>query len=267
MRLYQTPGAECLTMIRHARSFLNDDIKAILSGEAERTGLNWESPLTPKGVDQAERIGKWLCSEASSCQLYHPLITSTQVRARITAGIVGNLLVKAMPNLFDDWEVSPELNERHFGLFNEVLNPEALRLFLESQTERSERPMSWKPLNGESLDQVLIKANSFLDKLSRAEGQPLIITSSWPIWAIRARIEDWGVEELGDNLADNSQYLGNCDGVQYRLGDFGESPFIWRRILHLDNLPESSESGWERVLAAKRRRSQDLLAATNRYRR
>lgn len=270
MRIHPSTCFSSLTLVRHAESHFNVAIRKILPGEVTTASPNWESPLTKHGENQAMLVGEWLgiCREGTC---YHPLITSTLVRSRMTAGIIGRALKAAHPDHFDDWEVVPELNERSFGLCHEVADQASLLYYLESQQSRLNQPLSWQPLGGESLDQVRVRASGFLNKLGQNQGgEPFVVASSWPIWAIRAQIEDWEPEELAAHLADPNQYLGYCDVVQYRAEGFGvindAGGYKWKRVIHYSNLPVSSSEGWERMEPSRSRTSEDLLSATKRYR-
>lgn len=271
MRVHPTTCFRALTLIRHAKSRFNEAISGVRSGQDNTAFPNWESPLTPEGENQARQTGAWLARKIEVPH-YDPLLVSTLVRSRMTAGIIGQGLANGFNKPFDDWEVVPDLNERNFGLCNEIAGLAPLLHYLESQKPRIDQPLSWQPLGGETLDQVRVRASGFLDRLNAGNSgrSPLIVTSSWPIWAMCAQIEDWEPEELERNLADPSQYLGHCDAVQYLAEGFGlindVDGYMWKRVVHFPNIPVSSEDGWERVARHRRRTSKSLLHTTERYR-
>jgi len=151
--------------MRHAHSLSQMD-KSVVVGRAA------EKPLSQKGILQAERFARY----ANTLGIER-IFSSTCIRAIQTAEAVSKAT---------GLNIQPDkrLIERSHGdlegkLKTEVYTPGLVRIIHSDQ-------LNWRPLNGESLEDVKSRLNSFLSDLSNLEQSPpvLVVTHLMVLWAL-----------------------------------------------------------------------------------
>lgn len=163
---------ENLILVRHGQSEGNVASKASREGNH----VYWEHPdfskrhsswwrLTNLGVKQAEMAGKWL--QANAPAEFDGYYVSAYTRAMETAAYLD------LPSA--RWFIEPRLREREYG-HDELLSHAEQALQLESIHARKTAPLYWRPLNGESIADCIIRVRNFLETLSREySGKQVIV--------------------------------------------------------------------------------------------
>jgi broad specificity phosphatase PhoE len=161
-----------LVMVRHGQSEGNVATKAARQGDnsyLERDGFRQrhssEWRLTELGIQQARQAGEWL--KANMDPVFDRYYTSPYVRPMETAAHLD------LPGA--EWLVEPLLREREYGK-EDLLSYEQHLQMQESARVKRENPLFWRPLNGESIADVIARWRWVLSTLHREmSGKRVII--------------------------------------------------------------------------------------------
>ena len=144
-----------LILVRHGES----------SGNRERIYATapHELPLTELGYAQAQAAARRIA------QSFNPklVVSSTYVRASESARIISGILGVPL-------KVMPDLHEREIGSFR----GRPYDSFLQEPDYDPARPWAWKPLGGESYEDVQARVGPILDQLAAAHaGEDIVVVS------------------------------------------------------------------------------------------
>lgn len=175
-----------LVLVRHCASIGNEAYERSKEGdhshytEQFRQLPNWAWPLSEKGRQQARATGAWVEKHFSAFSGYY---CSPFVRTSETAGLLG--LQAAC------WEPDNLLRERFWGEADfRVPENERWEAFKKELEGRGHDPAYWRPPGGESLADLELRVEHFLDKVHRAwpNGRALVVTHRDAMLAFGARI-------------------------------------------------------------------------------
>jgi broad specificity phosphatase PhoE len=169
--------------------------------------------LTLLGVGQGEQAGKILRSVGSNFSL---LVTSTYVRA------IETLLATGFEGAV---EVTPLLDERSVGDLETVLSSEFYRLYPDADSASRYKETRWRPPNGESMRDVLVRVLLFVEHLKTldgGDGHVLCIThsrvmASYMWWA--EQLENHEVPGTANTADDVHRNITNGQIIQYGWED------------------------------------------------
>ena len=118
-------------------------------------------PLTPRGRLQAHTAASWMAARYSPIQV----VTSPYQRARETASIIAEVL--QLPIV-----VEMDLRERDYGLLA------GLAYATPRPGYDRERYWTWRPDDGETLEEVLVRVGAVLDRIAEAapEGDVIVVS-------------------------------------------------------------------------------------------
>lgn len=123
-----------------------------------------DSPLTPRGIAQAEALAARLSVESFS-----KLYSSDLGRASSTARIVGR-------DTGRDVSLDPRLRERNFGIFQGLTEAEIEADYPEDYRRFSGENADYRIPRGESAREFLIRATSCLDELAaQHRGESIVV--------------------------------------------------------------------------------------------
>jgi broad specificity phosphatase PhoE len=144
-----------LILVRHGESSGNRDRIYALSPH--------DLPLTELGYRQAQQAAQRIAER------FQPrlVVTSIYRRASETARIIAEFL--GQPREFE-----PNLHEREFGAYR----GRPYDSFLAEPDYDPERPWAWKPLGGESYEDVRARVGPILDRLAAAHSDKDIVVVS-----------------------------------------------------------------------------------------
>ncbi|MFF5407863.1 histidine phosphatase family protein [Streptomyces misionensis] len=146
--------------------------------------------LTPRGFLQS----LWLRQTLADLTGPDPVVRTSQYRRALDTATL------ALPGL--PYEVTPLLNEQHYGVATYMTKQELYATYPEGAEDRQTRKHLWTPpgAGGESLaDGVLRRATAFIAGLHTASGTNVVaFTHHTVILALRAVLERRPVSELVD---------------------------------------------------------------------
>lgn len=239
-----------LVFVRHCESIGNEAYERSKKGDHSRYTPefrqlpNWAWPLSERGRQQARATGNWLQENYARFSGYY---CSPFVRTTETAGLLG--LAEAT------WEPDSLLRERYWGDADfRVPENERWEAFRKELEGRWHDPAYWRPPGGESLADVELRVELFLDKLHRAwpNGSTLVVTHRDAILAFAARVApkpltQWRRELLSKDPRDQ---INNGQIIHYsrRHPGTGEisARFSWFRSVCPWDL-ERSNNEWESI--------------------
>jgi NAD+ kinase len=152
-----------IVLVRHGQSEGNLAVHASKRGDdshvlhpefAKRHSSWWH--LTDLGIEQAKMAGEWVTANIGS--EFGRYYTSAYTRAMQTAGHMG------LPDA--RWYIEPRLRERERGR-EDLLTWADHQANVESIRERASAPLYWRPMNGESIADCMIRVRNVLDTLAR----------------------------------------------------------------------------------------------------
>jgi broad specificity phosphatase PhoE len=182
-----------LVLVRHGESDGNkamNDAKrgdpTLLSSPEFRAihPAHWQ--LTERGIAQARTAGDWIKENLS--EVFDRYYASSHVRALQTAGYL------ELPDA--SWFVEPLLRERERG-HEDLVTPDQRDAFQESARLRRLAPLLWRPLNGQSLADLILQLRFLLDTLHRecADGQVIVVCHGETMEAFWVLLERLSEEE------------------------------------------------------------------------
>ncbi len=179
---------EDLVFVRHGESEGNIAFKNSREGGGSyfteefllRHNSDWR--LTDKGIEQAKIAGQWIQENMDSKKI-DKYYTSEYLRAMETAGYM---------NLTDaNWFSNFYLRERDFGDLDYYSSSERELIFKRDLEYKKSNDFFWIPPNGESMAQLCLRADRFLDTLHRecSDKQIVVVCHGDLMWAFRIIIE------------------------------------------------------------------------------
>ncbi len=141
-----------LLLIRHAES------------EGNRDGVFTATPLVPlteRGQEQARAAARWMRGRHAAARV----VSSPFVRARQTADIIAKELGVPIVN-------EEDLRERDYGQLA------GLAYTTPRPGYDRERYWTWRPDGGETLEEVLVRVGSVLDRVAAAAGDDDVVVVS-----------------------------------------------------------------------------------------
>lgn len=244
-----------LVVVRHGQSEGNaakrlseaGDNRAFTQAFRERHSSSLR--LTPKGVDQAKRAGRWIFQNLDSFGVgedFGRYYVSEYVRAKETAAHLD------IPGA--RWYTDPYLRERDWGDLDICPEDERKERFGTELRVRNNEPFFWKAPNGESLADMCLRLDRVLDTLHRecSNKRVLMVCHGEVMWGLRMRIERIPQKRFRDLLFSQDSYdrIYNCQIMHYtrRDPDDGtEHPYVgWMRMIRpVESKPWVSD--WQRI--------------------
>ena len=216
-QLSQIKHIQELVIIRHGEAELNvAQREAIRNGHARFDGTirQTESPLTQKGILQAEATGRFLANESP----FYRVFVSPFLRTMQTAEI----LAKHLPYPAEI-RIEERVRERESGIFA-GLTRRAIRERYPEEFERNEREGRYyfRPLGGESYPDVNMRVQSFLTSMKHNfPGQRILVVShAVVIWCFRRVLERLSERDLVSLLEHPDNEIGNASVTTY-IADAG----------------------------------------------
>jgi broad specificity phosphatase PhoE len=201
-----------LVVVRHAEStgnIISRDERALLDDP------NHAYPLTPRGVDQARRIGK----EIRVCygrEYFETSFHSTFKRSMQTLDVI-----RAESDLSSRIVEDARLDEKWDGIFHD-LTAERIETRYPEQQALYHRTgyYHFRAPGGEDCIDVEMRIRSFFADVARVSSGPILILGhgSW-MMVLRRLLEGWTVPEFVKNKRDNPP--PNCGLFEYARGKNG----------------------------------------------
>ncbi len=230
-----------LILVRHGESEENHAhnlARESANLPAYQSGRN--SRLTKKGQEQAKAAGKWIKGNAPSMSHY---FTSEYVRASETAAYLG--LEEAR------WSKEFALREREWGELEKLTSHE--RRVLEGRKADS---FYWIPSGGESMAQLCLRINLFLESLTKKDMPgAIVVCHGEVIWAFRVLLErmpldKWYKVDWSEHPYD---HIYNCQILHYtrrhdpqKLNSAPGETMAWMRSINPWDITLSSNQ-WEQI--------------------
>lgn len=218
--------------------------------------------LTDKGIYQAQQAGQWIRDNFPLP--FARYITSEYIRAQETAGHL---------DISSGWFTSFLLRERDWGDMDVLPFRERKERFDEHMRKREIDSFYWKPPNGESMADLVLRLRWELDTLHRecAGQQVVIVCHGEVMWGFRILLERMAQTrflEL-DQSRNPHDRIHNCQVLHYSRRDprSGQiSPHMnWMRSVCPSDTSLSSNN-WQPIVR-QRFSSQDLLERAQRVER
>ncbi len=225
----KTQHPKSLWLVRHGESLGN-----IARLEAERkSALKIETPhrepdveLSPGGIEQSKRLGKWFASEPAKPTIIY---TSPYVRAQATTQILAETAGFGHDTI--SFRMDERLREREFGIFDCLTKEGALLKYPEICDLRHRwGKFYFRPPGGESWADVVFRLRSFVETdLKRVpDDHVLIVTHEVVVRCFRYILENLNEPEILTIDAASDVENGAVTSYQF---DAGLNKFI----LNLDN--------------------------------
>jgi broad specificity phosphatase PhoE len=204
-------------IVRHGESAGNVARDAAHASGLARIALetrDQDVPLSPRGVEQGEALGRWFATLPTG-ERPEAVLASPYVRAIETAELVaraGGLAPGATPLCRDE-----RLREREFGVLDRLTTLGIRELFPDQAAQRSHLGKFYhRPPGGESWCDVILRLRSALDTLSLhyAGRRVLIVGHQVVVLCLRYLLERLTEAEI---LAIDAQgEVVNCGVTEYR---------------------------------------------------
>lgn len=200
-----------LILVRHGESEGDVIRSARKSGDVNPWTIGFrpkntkDHRLTPKGLHQSREVKRWL--HGNQLKPDHH-IHSTTPRAGESA--------KYMSNKNSHWKSDGLLAERARGKIMGMTFDEHERIYPDSYKAMLTDPIGWTPPEGESLRQVMKRANKFITSLSGIKSDTVIVVThrDWMV-ASTAALEGKQDQDLIDVIKNSEHELLNCQIVEY----------------------------------------------------
>jgi broad specificity phosphatase PhoE len=181
------PRMEELVLVRHGESEGNVAFNRSVAGDhslysgafLERHSSYWR--LTDRGREQAATTGVWMRAHMDTAFDGH--VSSEYLRAMETAALLG------LPDA--QWRPEVVLRERDWGEYDLASQRERRIAHQAYEARRRRESIFWAPPGGESLAQVVQRADAALLFMNRrfAGGRVVIVCHGELMWAFRLRFE------------------------------------------------------------------------------
>jgi broad specificity phosphatase PhoE len=207
-----------LWIVRHGESAGN-----VAREEARAAGLarialatrDMDVPLSPRGVEQAEALGRWFSQLAPDARP-EAVLCSPYIRAIQTADIIaraGGLAPAAPAHCLDE-----RLREREFGILDRLTTRGIRELYPQQAEQRGHLGKFYhRPPGGESWCDVILRLRSALDTLSLhyAERRVLVVGHQVVVLCLRYLLER--LDEAQILAIDAQGDVANCGVTEYRF--------------------------------------------------
>ncbi|MBR6428483.1 MAG: histidine phosphatase family protein [Clostridia bacterium] len=188
-----------LYLVRHGETAFNAE---------RRIQGRMDTPLSPRGLAQAEALGEWLCERGFA---FDAVYSSTLTRAKDTAAAVGKRLglePKAVEGL----------EEIDFGRFQGHTFDECARLYPEAYADRLIRGADSNAHGGETGEEVFLRARAALLGLPEFNGGcALVVCHGAVIGFLRAAVQGRPFAHTRDLIPKNIQLVRFGDEALERI--------------------------------------------------
>jgi broad specificity phosphatase PhoE len=233
----RAPWPERLYIVRHGESAGN-----VARAMAEKAGhleielahRDMDVPLSPRGVEQADALGRWFAKLPPAARptvvMTSPYVRAVQTAARVQA---------ASPTMTIKPVVDERLREKEFGALERLTRAGiAARLPHEDEQFRRLGKFYYRPPGGESWCDVILRLRSVLHHLQiRHQGASvLIVAHQVTVLCLRYLLEELGEQRI---LEIDAGDVANCSVTSYRVA---EAPEGRRLVLDTFNFVAPIES-------------------------
>lgn len=214
--------------------------------------------LTDRGREQARTAGEWIKTNIlSDGEHFNRYYVSEYMRAKETAALLG--LEEA------EWLSENRVRERDMGQLDSISEDEKRRLFAAELAHKERESYYWRPVGGESIDDVVGRVRSILDSLHREEsqGKVIIVCHGEVMRAFRVAIERMPTSRFHELDKDRPYgYTYNCQIHHWsrrnpETGEVGSYMNWFRSVCPWDL--SLSTNAWEQV-KRPRYSNEELLA-------
>jgi probable phosphoglycerate mutase len=213
-----------LLLVRHGESAGNvarDAAHAAGHSRIDIAARDADVPLSPRGIEQSEALGKWM-AERPLAERPEIVLSSPYERARQTAALItaaGGLVPQAAPMVIDE-----RLREREFGILDRLTRTGITEFFPEQAQFRALLGKFYhRPPGGESWCDVILRLRSAVDTLSLhyPGRRVLVVTHEVVVLCLRYLLEELDEQRI---LAIDAQGdVANCAVTEYAYRDDGGS--------------------------------------------
>ncbi|MDF2521530.1 MAG: Phosphoglycerate mutase [Clostridia bacterium] len=197
-----------LYIVRHGQTEFN--VEGRLQGRMD-------SPLTEKGLRDAEALGKYL-SDIS----FDMVLASPSKRAQRTAEIICSGKDISI-------QVEPDMREINLGSWEGRTKEEVLRAYPQEGEIFYNKPHLYKPLEGDNYYDVQERAAAAVKRLADEcqEGNILIVTHTVVVRAIVAYFMGYPMEKLWEQIIEGTSItLLEADHGEIKVAAVGETPHM-----------------------------------------
>jgi broad specificity phosphatase PhoE len=219
------PAPATLWLVRHGESAANVARNAAYAAGDEEVPIaerDPDVPLSPLGVRQAFALGRWFASRPAG-ERPTVVLASPYLRARATAEHVVRAGAPADPALGPDRITLDERwREKELGLFYRVTQRGVERRYPDQWALRRELgPFYYRPPNGESGADVVLRVRVALDALARDHAGERVLVVCHQITILCARFAIEGMTEAALEDAWRRYDIANCSLTEYRADGSG----------------------------------------------
>jgi probable phosphoglycerate mutase len=209
-----------LTLVRHGESLGN---VARVAAEAAGHGVidiaerDMDVPLSDRGREQAEALGRWL-DQLPARARPTVAISSPYVRARDTAYIALDASGLPLSLVLDE-----RLREREFGVLDRLTKAGIIEQYPEqAEARRRVGKFYHRPPGGESWSDVALRVRSALDSVTREHaGEHVLVVAHQVVILMFCYVIDRMTEaEILD--LDRTNELANCSITSYAVAGRGD---------------------------------------------
>ena len=212
---------ETLWLVRHGESAGNVARDAADAAGAEVIaidGRDVDVPLSPRGEQQADALGRWFgarpIAERPTVVLSSPYVRATQTSTRVVAA--GAL--EEHPQFVTT--VDERLREKEFGSFNRLTRAGIrVRFPAEAELYSAIGKFYYRPPGGESWCDVILRLRSVMDhiQLQYAGERVLVVAHQVIVLCFRYLLER--LDEAQLLAIDRAGDVANCSVTEYGLAD------------------------------------------------
>ncbi|WP_246582788.1 histidine phosphatase family protein [Clostridium mobile] len=179
-----------------------------------------DSPLTDKGVIQAELLGKKL-NDLDIDVIYSSPIGRASYTAQILRGD-RNILIE-----FDD-----RLREINMGKWEGMLQEDIENIYKEELYNFWNKPHLYKPIEGETFSNIVNRTTSFIEEIvDKHRGKNiLVVTHTITLRSMLAYIENKNLEDFWDDI-----FIHPTSLTMIRIGDNVKEVTLKADISHFNN--------------------------------
>ena len=219
-----------LWLVRHGESAANVARDAAFAAGAEDVAIEHRDPdvpLSERGVRQATALGRWFASRPDD-ERPTAVLASPYLRARATAEhvVAAGAVADAA---FGPDRIRPDerWREKELGLFFRVTHVGVARRFPEQDALRRELgPFYYRPPNGESGADVVLRVRAALDAVARANPGERVLVVCHQITILCARFALEALSEAELQAAWGRYDITNCSLTEYRAGRDGRLALV-----------------------------------------
>ena len=204
--------ADEVIIVRHAKSTGNlasDESRkgnhSLFTREL-RSQESWRWPLTPTGITHSEETGRQIRQRI--CQSFDGYFSSPYPRTLQTAQHLG--FTNAV------WKQEDLLRERNWGGCENLPYPERYAAFAKVGISSIENSVTWRPPHGESMVELLERAEAFLLFLQQEmpQGLALAVSHGGPVQAFRV-LQHGITRAQYPSFISGNNYIRNCHIFHY----------------------------------------------------